>query len=148
MESIRESTFNNCTTLESVSLPSTLKSIATFAFTSCTSLKNVVIPNNVKSIGEHAFGTCSNLESVTIGSGLETIDGKWVFANCGKLTTVTIDSQFVVDMLTSSTDAGKLISNAKTINVKQGLNPTSYLTGLSSGGTKVIGTTTYNVYTK
>lgn len=49
------------------------KLILTFAFDDCTSLNSVTIPDSVTIIGRYAFYNCSSLESLIIGSGVTSI---------------------------------------------------------------------------
>ena len=114
--------------------------------------QNTVIPLTVTSIGNSAFAGCATLTSIKIPENIKTI-GNFAFGNttdtqCANLKTVTIDSQAVVTALTSNTGAGNLIYKATTINVRADLTPSTYLAGLTSGGTTVIDGVTYNVYTK
>lgn len=100
---IEKQTFYLCTSLESVTFPSTLKSIdayafantkitrlelpegtesiATRAFASCTSLEEVILPDSLKIIGERAFLNCTSLKKVTTGKSLAEI-GTLAFSNC------------------------------------------------------------------
>ena len=88
--------FYNCTSLESVTLPESLLSIADRStypeagvFENCTSLKSIVIPDNVTSIGSYAFYGCSGLTSVSIGGSVTNI-GESAFSGCSGLTSVSI----------------------------------------------------------
>ena len=71
---IGEKAFLNCTSLTSVTIPKSVKSIRFAAFSSCTALTSVSIPNSVVSIGQSAFKYCSSLTSITIPSSVTTID--------------------------------------------------------------------------
>ena len=73
VETIRESAFLNCTSLTSVTLPSTLKRIEAEAF-SYTGLEAVYIPDGTEFIGEYAFYVCESLETVYIPSSVETVE--------------------------------------------------------------------------
>ena len=73
---------------EVLGLPVT--SIDVNAFSNCSGLESVYIPETVKSIGSSAFKGCSKLSSVSIeGEGLETI-GNQAFMECSSLTEITI----------------------------------------------------------
>ena len=62
---IRDYAFSSCTSLASVTIPSSVTSIGVGAFSSCTSLASVTIPSSVTSIGTTAFSGCTGLTSVT-----------------------------------------------------------------------------------
>ena len=66
--SIGNYAFSGCTSLTSVTIPSSVTSIGYHAFMSCTSLASVTIPSSVTSIGQYAFGDCTSLVSVYIVS--------------------------------------------------------------------------------
>lgn len=89
--SIGYCSFSSCGNLTSVSIPSSVTSIGDGAFSYCGSLTSASIPSSVTSIGRYAFLSCSNLASVTLPSGLASIsDG--VFQNCSSLASVTLPS--------------------------------------------------------
>lgn len=54
-------TFENCDTLQSVTIPDTVEEIGTAAFKNCTSLETAVIPESVTEIADDAFDGCDNL---------------------------------------------------------------------------------------
>ncbi len=76
--------FANCTTLNSITIPSNIQSIGKNAFENCIGLVNATIPTTVSSIGDYAFLDCTNLRNVTISEGVTSI-GKGCFANCTSL---------------------------------------------------------------
>ncbi len=86
---IAKDAFNDCSTLEVISLPDTLKKIGSFAFRYCTSLKSVTIPEGVTVVSKYMFEGCSSLESVKLSSKTEEI-GDYAFANCKALTRIDI----------------------------------------------------------
>jgi hypothetical protein len=62
-----------------VVIPSTIDglpvtAIGDSAFIYCTSLTSVSIPSSVTSIGDHAFGNCISLTSVTIPNSVTNIE--------------------------------------------------------------------------
>ena len=61
---IGENAFLDCTFLESVTFPDTLKVIGDDAFEACTSLKAVSFPDSLESIGSYAFFNCMSLETI------------------------------------------------------------------------------------
>lgn len=58
---IGDKSFSNCTSLTSITIPSSIKAIGKYAFSKCKSLTSITIPNSVKTIEEYAFYSCSNL---------------------------------------------------------------------------------------
>ena len=65
------------------------KTIAAAAFQQCDSLESITIPDSVTSIGYDAFGICTSLTSVTIGNGVTSI-GDSAFSVCDSLTNITV----------------------------------------------------------
>ncbi len=88
-EVICDEAFRWCKSLQSVTIPNSVKSIGDYAFRSCKSLQSVTIPNSVKSIGDYAFSGCKSLQSVTIPNSVTSI-GNWAFCWCVSLQSVTI----------------------------------------------------------
>lgn len=87
---IGNSAFRNCTTLTSVSLPSSLTRIGSAAFDGCSGLiGKLEIPEGVTRIGSNAFDGCSGLTSVSLPSKLTSID-PYAFSGCRSLTSVII----------------------------------------------------------
>ena len=81
--SIGQNAFFDCSSLKSVTLPSSLISIEDCAFIGCTALESVEIPEGVKELG-NAFLSCSNLKSIIIPSTVTQISSQFI-RNCGKL---------------------------------------------------------------
>ena len=75
------SAFYKCTSLVSVTLPDTLKTIGKQAFSGCTSLVSINIPNSVTEIGISTFANCSALASVTLPDSLTRINTA-IFYKC------------------------------------------------------------------
>lgn len=86
---ICDSAFNDCSSLESISLPTTLRSIGEEAFSNCSGLKQIAIPEGVTSIGDQAFESDFSLISISLPSTLTEM-GECVFWFCYDLKTVTI----------------------------------------------------------
>ena len=87
--SIGGSAFSECTTLTSVTIPSSVTSIGNAAFASCFKLTSVTLPASVTSIGASAFNGCIRLTSATLPASVTGI-GTYAFAYCVSLTSVTI----------------------------------------------------------
>ena len=69
--------FNNCTSLTSVNLPNSIKTLPDNVFSSCTSLVEFTIPNSVETVGKHILSYCTSLKVIRMGSSLK------YFANTG-----------------------------------------------------------------
>ena len=88
-EVICDGAFSDCYSLQSVTIPNSVKSIGDEAFSGCYSLQSVTIPNSVKSIGDEAFRLCESLQSVTIPNSVTSI-GDEAFSGCESLQSITI----------------------------------------------------------
>ncbi|MBQ9993978.1 MAG: leucine-rich repeat domain-containing protein, partial [Clostridia bacterium] len=51
----------DCTALESITLPDSLRSLGRESFRGCTALRTLTIPDSVTEIGEDAFAGCGAL---------------------------------------------------------------------------------------
>lgn len=71
---IEEGAFQYCSSLTSVSLPSTLTSIGGGAFYDC-SMESIVLPEGLTSIGYGGFQCCEELKDVNFPSTLTSIGG-------------------------------------------------------------------------
>ena len=74
--------FSGCTTLEKVSLPSTLQTVSPNAFEGCTALTSLKLPAGLKSISYGAFKNCTTLTDLVLPEGLTAI-GYEAFYGCG-----------------------------------------------------------------
>ena len=77
------------TKIKTITLPSSLTSIATSALAACPNLTAITIPAKVTRLADNAFNSCPSLKSVTIPETVTEM-GKRVFAECDALTTATI----------------------------------------------------------
>lgn len=67
-----EGVFKDCESLNSVSLPPSLKYIPDDLFYGCRTLSSIVLPSTITSIGKEAFRSCP-LDSINLPNGLMTI---------------------------------------------------------------------------
>lgn len=168
IENLGDSVFSNCENLESVTFGKQ-KSLGYRMFYGATKLNNIVLPEGLTMLSHEAFAYCHGLTKIALpstltivgnqvfyNSGLTEINipasldsfGSGVFTNCGNLKTVTINSAYLYNALTSDSAIGGLISNADVIkvlaSVDNGFN--TYLNDYNS----FIKTTdgNYNVYTR
>lgn len=89
--SIDVSAFEGCTSMTSVTIPSSVFLINSAAFSKCSSLESVIFENGSKldSIGRYAFDKCTKLDSFEIPSSVSLISG-YAFQGCTSLTTINI----------------------------------------------------------
>ncbi len=126
---ISKGLFYGCTSLKSVSIPSTVTTIDSYAFGGCSSLKRIDIPNTViainycafqesgleevtlpynsiyKIIGERLFYGCTLLKSVSIPNTITTID-KYAFHSCSSLKTIDIPDNVTVINMSAFEESG------------------------------------------
>lgn len=77
------------TSLKTIQLPETLKSIGYSAFYRCTGLKNIELPDGVETIDNSAFNECSELTRISLPKSLKSINYD-AFRYCVKLNNVTL----------------------------------------------------------
>ena len=86
---IPERCFRQCSSLESITLPSTIKQIGESAFSGCSALTSIDIPEGVTIIPDWCFDECSSMESITLPSTIKQI-GQYAFSGCSALTSIDI----------------------------------------------------------
>ena len=86
---IMRNAFQNCVELETVKIPTSVKTIDELAFQGCTKLSSVEMPSSVTILGKYAFSLCIQLVSFTIPSQLSIIQ-EGTFYGCSGLRRVTI----------------------------------------------------------
>lgn len=86
---IGNSAFSDCTSLLTVSLPSTLTEMEPLVFSGDSALTTAVIPAGVTTIPSQAFCYCVSLQNVTIPEGVTSI-GDYAFYSNHSLTSLTI----------------------------------------------------------
>ena len=91
LQLIGDCAFWNCSSLTSLTLPSSLQSIGDRAFSGCNSLISLTLPSSLQSIGDRAFSGCNSLTSLTLPSSLKLI-GDSAFLGCSSLTSLTLPS--------------------------------------------------------
>jgi len=96
---IAEEAFKDCTSITSIELPSTLKTISPYAFANCSLVTTLTVPATVTSIGSGAFVQCSSLTTVTFAEGIALSEiSADSFRNCSSLTAIVIpDSVQTID---------------------------------------------------
>lgn len=86
LEVIGFNAFQGCSTLTSITLPESLKSLREGVFNG-TSITSIHIPDAVEDIAKGAFQYCPNLETVTGGKGIKKL-GEGQFIGCPNLKNV------------------------------------------------------------
>lgn len=81
--------FKNCEALTEINLPEGIKELPDGCFLGCTSLKNVNVAGQIKKVGAEAFSGCSSLEEIDL-SNVEHIK-KLAFQDCG-IKDISIDN--------------------------------------------------------
>lgn len=81
----------DCKALVSVELPYNLETIPFGTFEGCSALTTISFPNNLLNIETNAFMGCTALASITLPNGLLSL-GKDVFRNCTSLASINIPS--------------------------------------------------------
>jgi len=88
VKSIGKRAFYGCKVLYKVELPEGLKEIAESAFEGCEALKSIEIPSSVVKIGNSAFFFCTDVEEIIFHEGLKTI-GENAFGACRSVSSLT-----------------------------------------------------------
>ena len=89
VKTIGRTAFADCTSLESATLSNSLTAIGIGTFSNCDSLKSITIPDSVTNIDENTFYNCKSLSSVTLGNSVKTIGNK-AFNLCSSLDAITL----------------------------------------------------------
>ncbi|MBR2341048.1 MAG: leucine-rich repeat domain-containing protein [Clostridia bacterium] len=89
IKTIGEKTFYECRKLKDFVIPASVTTIERNAFMWCSSLTNLEIPSAVSTIEMEAFWGCSALQEITIPDGITAIEA-YTFCNCTQLKKVTM----------------------------------------------------------
>ena len=66
---ICNSAFDDCVSLQQITIPDSVTSIGDFAFECCDSLRQINIPDSVTYISDEAFAWCESLQQIIISKG-------------------------------------------------------------------------------
>ncbi|MDR0632709.1 MAG: leucine-rich repeat domain-containing protein [Holosporales bacterium] len=128
---IGSTAFNGCTALETVNFEAgPLKQIQWHTFLNCSSLKNIQIPEGVERIEREAFDGCTSLANVTLPASLNKAEN--IFSNCPNLTTVIWDIPRPTDNKTFCTFLESMLGVRPncTVKIKDG---TEFLCSATAG---------------
>lgn len=117
VKSIDCGAFENCTSLKAITDAKMVEYIGNYAFANCTSLKYVYISSNVESIGDYAFKNCTSLETIRFNHSLPKLLGVEVFENCINLVNIESSPGFPVMYLDSLTDLFPTLRERKEKNL-------------------------------
>ncbi len=110
---ITDGAFKNYTSLKTVYIPESIKTIGKNAFENCTGLTEIVLPDSVQELGDYAFYGCTSLTTADLGNNTMLFDmGEFAFENCLKLTEIAIPD----GLQTISKGAFKGCSSLKTVS--------------------------------
>ncbi len=88
-ERIGRYAFNQCTSLQEITLPKNLKHVGSYAFSQCSQLKDIILPSEVETISYHAFDGCDSLASIQFPPSLKNIES-YAFSGCSKLSSINL----------------------------------------------------------
>ena len=91
LQSIGNYAFSKNGVLESINLPSSIKTIGKNAFEYCLSLNSLTLPSTLVSIGQNAYLYCVSIETITLTEGMTTISAN-MFYGWNALKSVVIPS--------------------------------------------------------
>ena len=147
------------TGINSIIIPSSVKSIGDYAFANINSRKinNLVLPSEIISIGNYAFAGNTYIEQIDFGKSLESI-GAHAFQGCSRVMTMTCLAEVTPDVgtggltsISSSADLYVLSSALKKYQVDPNwsrfLLKTLGSTGTTTTGTNVTVTADENTAT-
>ncbi len=89
--SIEHGAFSSCSSLTSITLPSSLKEIGASAFNGCSRLTSITFPSSLTKICTYAFDKCSSLTSIILPASLTEIEYS-PFSNCSNLSEIKVNS--------------------------------------------------------
>ena len=81
---INDYAFTGCTSLEKVTISSSVTEIGECSFLNCTNLKDINLSDSITRIGYSAFNDCSSLVDISIPNSVSYI-GKYAFSDCTSL---------------------------------------------------------------
>ncbi|MBE6664624.1 MAG: hypothetical protein E7603_00200 [Ruminococcaceae bacterium] len=106
---ILDGAFQNCTSLESIQLPSSLIELGSMAFSGCRSLKSVTVPEKITELNAYLFSECTSLETVVFeGDVTDIYTGAFYLCSslktCDLPSSVTYISDYVFEGCTLLTE--------------------------------------------
>jgi hypothetical protein len=87
------SAFSDCSSLQSICIPSGIQTIPDWCFSSCTSLSNLRFESGctISVLGDCAFSNCLSLRSISIPSSITSISAT-CFKSCPHLVSIVLEA--------------------------------------------------------
>ncbi|MCR5303294.1 MAG: leucine-rich repeat protein, partial [Lachnospiraceae bacterium] len=123
---IPDYTFQNCESLETVTLPDSVSEIKSYAFYECTSLSSMKLPEYITSIGAYAFYDCSSWKDAKVPETLTGVINEYSYYYCSYLTDITVSS----NVTTIGNRSFKNCNNLKSIDFATREDGTTSLTSI------------------
>ena len=92
LKEIQQETFLNCYDLDTIMLPEGLEKIGIYAFLRCSSLESISIPSTVTTLENGSFSFCKKLTTITIPASVELI-GTYLFEGCISLESIEVEAE-------------------------------------------------------
>lgn len=81
--------FYGATSMEEISIASTVASVGEACFRQCSSLKKIILPDAMNTLSRVAFYSCTELEEVDLGQSVMALGDK-IFTGCSEVTRLII----------------------------------------------------------
>ena len=138
IKSIGINAFENCSNITEITIPEGVTLIGNNTFKGCVKLASASFPTSIESFGANAFAGCTSLTSIVLPKNIQEI-GANAFANCSKLATIEVFGDTPATLKT-----GVFSSNVSKIYVKPSLVST-YKTLWAEYKDKIVGFTQYTI---
>lgn len=138
IKSIGINAFENCSNITEITIPEGVTLIGNNTFKGCVKLASASFPTSIESFGANAFAGCTSLTSIVLPKNIQEI-GANAFANCSKLATIEVFGDTPATLKT-----GVFPSNVSKIYVKPSLVST-YKTSWAEYKDKIVGFTQYTI---
>ena len=125
VKTLCEGAFSRCSGLTSVNMPEGLTTIGDYAFDYCSSLTSITIPGSVTKIGNYAFQYCTGLTDVICYATRPPSCGGYTFDSVNENTTLHVPGGYIGFYKSSSS-----WSKFKSIKPIEGLDDYAYLDGI------------------
>ncbi len=102
LKTISRESFNDCYNIISLTIPNEVETIEKYAFHNCIGLKYLTLSSSLKVIEDSAFQLCKNLEHVDIPDTVTTL-GRDAFEGCENLKTIHLSDN--IETISESTFA-------------------------------------------